>query len=140
MIDGVSQHAFERFCKRQSITLAVLFGSTAAGKMTAHSDLDLAFWIDGARRDEQELMLANDLMKLFHRNDVDGIVLNHADPLMQWQVASTGALLYEKARGCFRWFQSYAMKRYDDSKRLLALQDRFLDRVVRRVPAAWQTN
>jgi len=140
MIDGVSQKTFERFCKTKRIAFAALFGSTASGKTTARSDLDLAFWVEGKRVEGRQLDLINGLMPLLRRSDLDVVVLNHASPLLQWQVASTGKLLYERQVGMFRRFQLYAMKRYDDAKKLLALQDRFLDRVVKGVRPAWQTS
>lgn len=133
MINGISEKTFAQFCKREHATLAVLFGSTATGRAVPHSDLDLAFWLSGKDKDIEggDLELTNSLMRLFHRNDVDVVVLNHANPLLQWQVASTGKLLYERESGRFHQFQIYAMKRFDDSKHLFALQDRFLDRVVK---------
>lgn len=140
MIDGASENAFRRFCKRERVAVAVLFGSATSGRTTAHSDLDLAFWVEGKRVDDRELDLTNALMPLLHRNELDVVVLNHANPLLQWQVASTGKPLYERQVGMFRRFQLYAMKRYDDAKKLLALQDRFLDRVVKGVRPAWQTS
>ena len=140
MIDGIAQQTFARFCKRRRVTCAALFGSTVSGRRTAHSDLDLAFWVEGKRIDGRDLELTNGLTQLLRRNDVDVVVLNHASPLLQWQVASTGTLLYERRGGSFRRFQIYAMKRYDDSRRLLALQDRFLDRVIKGVRPAWQTS
>jgi predicted nucleotidyltransferase len=140
MIDGVSENAFRRFGKRERVALAVLFGSAASKRTTAPSDLDVAFWLDGKQVEGRELELTNGLMQLLHRNDVDVVVLNHASPLLQWQVASTGTPLYERRKGTFHQFQVSAMKRYDDTRRLFALQDRFLDRVVKGVRPAWQTS
>ncbi len=138
-LDGVSETAFRRFCGTQRVAFAALFGSAAQGRATGQSDVDLAFWMQRTPTPSCELDLINALTPLFHRNDVDVVVLNHANPLLQWQVASTGTLLYERRAGAFRLFQLAAMKRYDDSRRLLALQDRFLDRLVKGVRPAWQT-
>jgi predicted nucleotidyltransferase len=140
MIDGVSEQTFEHFCRRHRVAFAVFFGSAASGRMMAHSDLDLAFWVEGQRIEGRELDLTNSLMQMLHRNEVDVVVLNHANPLLQWQVASTGKLLYERETGGFHRFQLYAMKRYDDSRRLLALQDRYLNRLLKGVRPAWQTS
>lgn len=138
MIDGASREAIRRLCRRERLTLAVVFGSTASGRRTTRSDLDLAFWVAGKRIEGRELELTNRLMQTWHRNDVDVVVLNHANPLLQWQVASTGTLLHEQMAGQFRQFQLYAMKRYDDSRKLLALQDLFLTRLLKGARPAWQ--
>lgn len=140
MIDGVSQRVFARFCKTQRVAFATLFGSAVSGRATADSDLDLAFWVEGHRLEGRELDLTNGLMQTLHRNDIDVVVLNHANPLLQWQVASTGTLLYERTPGRFGRFQVYAMKRYDDSRKLLALQDLFLTRLLKGARPAWQTS
>lgn len=130
MIDGVSEIAFRRFCKRERVAVAVLFGSAASKRTTVHSDLDLAFWIDGKRIEGRELDLTNGLMQLLHRNDVDVVVLNHASPLLQWQVASTGTLLYERRSGLFQRFQLLAFKRHHDSGRIYRWTRAYLEQVL----------
>lgn len=130
MIDGVSQRVFARFCKTQRVAFATLFGSAASGRTTAHSDLDLAFWLDGKRMEGRELGLTNGLMQLLRRNDVDVVVLNHASPLLQWQVASTGALLYERRPGFFRRFQLLAFKRHHDSGRIYRWTRAYLEQFL----------
>ena len=136
MIDGLSHAAFERLCRRHQVRLAVVFGSTVAERRTAQSDLDLAFWLEGRRLEGQDLVLTNALMRVLHRNDVDVVVLNHASPLLAWQVASTGRMVYERHPGQFHQFQVLAMKRYDDSRKLFNLQDYFLTRFLKRVKPA----
>ena len=131
---------FRRVCRRHRVAFAVVFGSAAQDRATDHSDLDLAFWIDGEPSTSCELDLVNALTPLWHRNDLDVVVLNHANPLLQWQIASTGRPLYRRWMGPFHRFQLYAMKRYDDNKKLLALQDLFLDRFLKGVRPAWQTS
>jgi predicted nucleotidyltransferase len=131
MIDGISWADFRRFCKRQRVACSVLFGSTTSGRAAARSDLDVAFWLEGEPGEGREVDLTADLMRDLHRNDVDVVVLNHANPLLQWQVASTGQALYECWPGAFRRFQIDAMKRYDDSRKLFALQGLFLQRFIR---------
>ena len=130
MIDGISRADFRRFCKRQRVTCSVLFGSTTSGRVAAHSDLDVAFWLEGEPGEGREVDLTADLMRDLHRNDVDVVVLNHANPLLQWQVASTGKPLYERRRGAFRQFQVRAFKRHHDAGRIYQWTREYLDRVV----------
>ncbi len=137
MMNGMSRAACERWCRRHRVRLAVVFGSTVTGRRTAHSDLDLAFWLEGKRIEGQELVLTNALMRDLHRNDVDVVVLNHAAPLLQWQIVSTGRLVYERQPGQFHQLQVQAMKRYQDSRKLLDLQELFLTRFLKRVKPAW---
>ena len=131
MGEEVSQQVLARFCRTQRVAFAVLFGSAARGRATAHSDVDLAFWVEGTRLDGRELDLTNALMALLHRNDVDVVVLNHANPLLQWQVASSGSsLLYERRPGTFQRFQLTAFKRHHDAGRIYRWTREYLHQIV----------
>jgi predicted nucleotidyltransferase len=130
VIDGVAEADFYRFCRQRRVALAVLFGSAASGRTTRHSDLDLAFWIEGKPVEGYDLDLTSGLMQLFHRNDVDVVLLNHANPLLQWQVASTGRPLYERHPGTFQRFQVTAFKRHHDAGRIYRWTRDYLEDVL----------
>ena len=130
MIDGVSNAAFYQFCKRQRIGFAVLFGSAAQGTASAQSDLDLGIWVVGKPSAARALALTSAAMRSFHWNHVDVVLLNDANPLLQWQVASTGRLLYERTAGAFHRFQLLAMKRHHDARRIYRWTREYLDRVM----------
>lgn len=111
------------------LNLLVLFGSTVKGRGRAGSDLDLAVHFDGpADLDALYLALAGRLGS----DRVDLVDLRRAGPLLAFEVARTGCLLFERRPGMFREFQSLASRRYCDTAKLRAAQQRairvFLER------------
>lgn len=98
-----------------ALRMLVLFGSAAKGRATKTSDLDLGILLDGAF-DTDALFLA--LAPRLHTDRVDLIDLRRASPLLAFEIARTGRLLFEREPGTFRSFQSLACRRYYDTERL----------------------
>lgn len=80
--------------EQYSLRLIVLFGSQARGGTHAGSDADVAVWMERSLSAEERLDLWGALTRLFEA-EVDLTTLNRAEPLLLYQVASTGQLLYE---------------------------------------------
>ena len=111
------------------LMLVVLFGSTVRGRASARSDVDVAVLADGAA-DLDAVYMA--LAPRLRATRLDLVDLAHAGPLLHFEVARHGRLLFERSPGIFRQFQSLAFRRYADTKRLRDAQQRaiqvFLDR------------
>jgi len=123
----------EKICREFNLQLVVLFGSQANGRARAHSDVDVAVLLPSRKISVQrELKLVCAFMQLFRRNDVDVVILNHANGLMQFRVASEGKLLYERKPGQFQLFQMTAVKRYHDFRRLQKYREMHLERFIRK--------
>ena len=56
--------------------------------------------------------------------DVTASDLRRASPLLAFQIASTGLVLFERSAGLFRQFQSLAARRYADTRKLREAQRR----------------
>jgi predicted nucleotidyltransferase len=114
----------------------VLFGSTVTGQRTAGSDLDIAVHFDGpADLDAVYLALAGRL----GTDRLDLIDLRRAGPLLAFEVARSGRLLFEGRRGVFREFQSLASWRYCDTAKLRVAQRRAIRVFLEREGPAWTT-
>jgi predicted nucleotidyltransferase len=112
-----------------TLELLVLFGSTVKGRRRAGSDLDFAVRFDGpADLDTMHLALAARL----GTDRLDLVDLRRAGPLLAFEVARSGRLLFERLQGMFHAFQSLASRRYADTGKLRAAQQRaiqvFLER------------
>ena len=82
---------------------------------------------------EQELMLIGELAEAIQGDgDIDVVFLNGASPLLLFEVASSGKVLYQKEPTTFMQFQSYAARRYDDSRKFFPLQDSFIEEHIER--------
>ncbi len=96
---------------------AYVFGSVARGEAQAHSDVDVAVYIDPAAAPPpfgHAAALTSELMQALGRNDVDVVVLNTATPLLYHRVLRDGhrVLSRDLARTTTR--EGQALSRYCD--------------------------
>ena len=127
----VDEGKLDDVARRYGLDLVVVFGSQTRGRAVPDSDVDVAVrfqrrpWGDVDR----ELDLIGELVAAITGDgDLDVAFLNGAGPLLLFQVACTGKLLYEKTPGTFALFRSYAARRYYDHRKFFEWQDRYLQR------------
>jgi predicted nucleotidyltransferase len=131
MITDTFQEALKTIFIRHGVLLAYLFGSQAEGRITPQSDIDLAVLLPRSLTAEQrfrtQVALIGDCIQLFHRNDVDVIILNEANPVLAFEVVRNGKVLYEdpKTKPAVD-FAVYTLSRYADTAPLRELQDQYL--------------
>ena len=98
-----------------NIAAAYLFGSAATGRMRRHSDVDIALMskvdVDGFEKAAME----TDLSNLIGR-DVDVVIFHQADALTQHQILKYGQMLYEKDRDERIRQETFARRRYLDTR------------------------
>jgi predicted nucleotidyltransferase len=130
----IEQHLeqLNRLFAAHGVTLAYLFGSQAEGKASPLSDVDIAVLLGPQVEREQwfqsQLDLTGELMSLFHRNDVDVVILNQAKPLLAYQVVRYGQVIYEdQATRPAVEFAAYAIRRYADTAPLRRLKRQYLE-------------
>ena len=122
-------------CRRQAVCLLVAFGSTVRDLRHPDSDLDLAVWMATANMTSLALVrLEVALRPLFPGERLDLVFLNRASPLLQFQVALHGSVLFEATPGVFHAFQVLASKRHADVARLRRLDRVCVERFLRRHP------
>jgi predicted nucleotidyltransferase len=116
------------------VDLAYLFGSQAEGKAGPLSDMDIAVLMGTQVEREQwfqvQLNLIGALVGIFHRDDVDVVILNESTPVLAHEVVQSGRVIYETDPGTRVDFEIAALRRYVDTEPLRRLQDRrLLERV-----------
>jgi predicted nucleotidyltransferase len=103
---------------RPEILEAYLFGSQARGTAQEHSDVDVAVYIDRPTELDQgfglDAEIATDLMSALGRNDVDVVLLNHADPVLYHRVLRDGIRLLVRDAKATAGREGYAVSRYCD--------------------------
>lgn len=81
------------------IVAAYLFGSAARREITQKSDIDIAVFLRGARRDsvlDLRLSLHADLCRALRRDDIDLVVLNtSANLVLLDEIVRSGILLFD---------------------------------------------
>ncbi|MBE3519200.1 MAG: nucleotidyltransferase domain-containing protein [Firmicutes bacterium] len=139
VLDFLNSPAFADLCKQHGVSLAVLFGSQATGQATEASDVDLAVLMKHKGRPDDLLSLAGERMEILRElirhiesADVDLVILNHADPLLKFQVARTGKPVYQETPGLFSSFCSLAVRQHGDSMVFYRAMERYLRQAAER--------
>lgn len=111
------------FAGKSEIALAYLFGSKARGTQRPSSDTDLAVLLqEGFLQKDSlhyKLGLLSDLKDVLGVENVDLVVLNGAPPLLKFQVAKHGKLLYRAKGVSDVSFRARAFMEYMDIKPML---------------------
>ena len=120
----------DAIARRHGVALLVQFGSTVSGRTHPQSDVDMAALFDGGGPSlERQGDLQHELQQAFPGREVDLAVLNHADPLFLRKVLEGGRLLAGSPRRLAE-LRMYAYRRYQDHRRFLELERRYVDRFV----------
>lgn len=115
---------------RREILEAYLFGSHARGEGQAHSDIDIAVFVDEAKTEpslfgyRSELTAA--LMSGLGTNSVDVVVLNDAPPLLYHRVLRDGSRLLSRDLRATTVREGRALSRHCDFAPHLAKIDAIL--------------
>ena len=127
---GVDTAQLTDIAQRFGIKMIIIFGSQASERVRAGSDIDVAIWMQHRAWDnwECELELIGELTEAITGDgDLDVVFLNGASPLLLFEVASDGVVLYQVQPTTFAQFQSYAARRYDDSRKFFEQQREYLE-------------
>lgn len=103
---------------RDEVLDAYLFGSVALGRSQAHSDIDIAVYVDQDRATEgsfgYQAELTSHLMTALGRNDVDVVVLNKAPALLYHRVLRDGVRVLSRDLRKTTTREGSALSRYCD--------------------------
>ena len=92
--DGLAERITDVLSARQEILEAYLFGSRARGAGQAHSDIDIAVFVDEEKIEPSFFgypsELTSALMSGLGTNSVDVVILNGAPPLLYHRVLRDG--------------------------------------------------
>ena len=115
---------------RPEVLEAYLFGSHARGTAQAHSDIDIAVYVDESRVEESAFgyraQLTTLLIAGLHNNDIDLLVLNHAPPVLYYHVLRDGVRILSRDLMETTTREGYAVSRYCDFVPHLAKMDLWL--------------
>ncbi|NIQ04555.1 MAG: nucleotidyltransferase domain-containing protein [Candidatus Korarchaeota archaeon] len=113
---------------KHHVKLAYLFGSHARRTVSQFSDVDIAVLFEKKREKREIDRLRIELMNLLKAEALDLIPLNHAPPLLKYQVVREGIVLYGKK--CASTFEVKALEEYFDFK---PYEERFFEKMEERL-------
>lgn len=121
--------------RRHAIRLILQFGSTVDGPVHSRSDLDVAVLLNNADVSLERLGAIQEALRAcFPGRAVDMAIINRADPLFLKQMMDRCRLLYGSLQTLQR-LRLYAFKRYQDHRRFLDLERRFVNQTLDRLAA-----
>jgi len=104
--------------RRPEVLEAYLFGSQARGQAQAHSDVDVAVFVDEEKAPGSgwglDAELTTELMACLGTNRVDVVVLNRAPPLLYHRVLRDGIRLFSRDLPATTAREGRALSRYCD--------------------------
>ena len=106
------------FAAHHEVLEAYLFGSHARGDEAAHSDIDVAVYVDPALVPDSSFgyaaKLTADLVKTLGSDTVDVVILNHAPPLLYHRVLRDGVRILTRDPAATTTREGRALSRYCD--------------------------
>jgi predicted nucleotidyltransferase len=124
---------FAEIARRHGLRLLLLHGSAVSGRTHPHSDVDIAAWFERPDATFSSVAgLAADLQPLFPGREVDLSLINRADPLFLEKVVERSRLLAGDPRDLQR-LRLYAFKRYQDHRRFLRAERRYVTAALGRL-------
>lgn len=127
---GLPERITDVLLARREILEAYLFGSRARGAGQAHSDIDIAVFIDESQIKPGPFGYRSDLtatlMSALRTNSVDVVILNHAPPLLYHRVLRDGLRLLSRDLRATTVREGRALSRYCDFVPHLAKVDAIL--------------
>jgi len=113
MIDTeVTKEKIKALAEKYELSLVVLFGSQATGRIHSKSDVDIAVL---AKSGFDKFKILEDVYDIFEREDVEVVDLDEAEPAMMRVLVEEGLLLYEDSPEAFFKWQLYAIRVWLDT-------------------------
>ena len=124
-----SRHVFAQ----NRVTIAYLFGSYARGSADSSSDIDLAVYCDltGEELYTKYRQLMIELQETLGTERLDLLLLNDAPPYLQFEVVSSGTVIYAKSEEALNDFEARVIQRYQDTAYLRKIQNFYLEKRAR---------
>ena len=119
-----------KILKKMSISLIYLFGSSITGTQRAESDIDIGVVFEKPDRIKNTMIIFEELYlslsPVFPDRDLDIVFLDFAPLALQFEVVTTGKVIYRVSRELEYDYKEKIIKEYIDFKPLLDIQDQIL--------------
>ncbi|MDW7684968.1 MAG: nucleotidyltransferase domain-containing protein [Bacillota bacterium] len=121
---NINMSTLKIYAKENNIVMILLFGSRATDRFREDSDIDLGILFKGGDYNYEEVL--SGLIKLFPCSKIDVAILNHSDPLLNFQILSKHEIIYCPDKEVFLRFFADTVKKYHDMQKIYRLTDKYL--------------
>ena len=106
------------FQRRTDVLFAYLFGSSAKGRITPLSDIDVAVYLSGRDFSETRFDIIGDLMNILGTDEIDLVILNSAPITLQMRIMQNKRIVADTAPFVRHAFESATMRTYFDFSKI----------------------
>jgi uncharacterized protein len=125
------QPKIQKLAKEYHLSLVLLFGSQVKGKISVHSDFDVAYLSAKQLNLMNEARLSCDLMPILKSDQVDLVNLKKAPPLLMKQIFQQHQILFCADKSQYFAYQMYALRKYLEAKPLFILRDKAINNFLK---------
>jgi predicted nucleotidyltransferase len=118
----IFEKTIECIANEYKIDMFVYFGSYGTEYFHSESDIDIAFLSSENMSCKEKVKLLEDLIKYHRKTEIDLVDLKAADPLLCFEIASNGRVLYEKQEGLFDRYSLFCFKKYYELRPIIEQQ------------------
>lgn len=127
----------KKVAEKFSLDLIVLFGSQVKGKVMKESDIDIGVFRKNKKIDFEEMLKLYQVLGQIFGKRVDISNLTMAGPLLRYEIAKHGKVLYEKHPTSFQYFMIRAMKEYFDFEPYYRLEEKMVKKSLQHFHRAY---
>ncbi len=124
-IESTLKNHQKSLIEEYGIKLIYVFGSYAKGESGPQSDLDIGVYLGRKENGFLKLALLDRLVDIFHREDIDLVILDTADEVLKFQVIKYGKPVYEESVSTRVLFEADTLSRYMDTAYFRKMQNKY---------------
>lgn len=125
-IMSTMKHKATAIAQSFGLSLIVLFGSQATGRLHKGSDVDVGFLSETPISFEKELLLRNAFMEILKRDDVELVNLQRVSPQFMRAVVRESVVVFQKNKTVFDTLAVYAHKLYIEAAPLRTARTNYI--------------
>lgn len=129
-INSSNKKSIKKIGDKYNLSLILVFGSQAKGEKHQNSDLDIGVLAEREFDFEEYSRLYSDLSEVFGNQNVDLVLINHADPLFLKQILENCQIFYGSKKTLAE-LKLYSFKRYCDYRRYLDSERKFVHQFIK---------
>ena len=104
---------------KYDIDVLAYFGSYQTEYYNKESDIDVGFLSSRTLSTDELCSLLEELIIFHRKSEIDLVDLRTADPILRYEVALNGRVLYEREKGLFEKYSLYYIKRHYELKHVM---------------------
>ncbi len=125
------QETIKKLVGRYDLRLLIYFGSYQTEFYGPKSDIDIAYLANKSLSAYEKMELHKDLMLAHRKSEIDLVDLQTAEPILRYEIAKNGRLLFEQEEGLFERYALFYIKRIYELRPVIKERMRLLMKEIK---------